>query len=40
MHRSQLPDAQRLLVDEMIRYKRQFEAVRDASMHELDSFWP
>ena len=27
------------MVEEMIKYKRQFEAVRDLSMHELGSFW-
>ncbi|KAL3904845.1 MAG: hypothetical protein SGPRY_011137, partial [Prymnesium sp.] len=32
-------DLERALVKEMISYKRQFEAVRDASSHELSSFW-
>lgn len=40
IHRSQLPsEMERALVDEMIRYKRQFEAVRDSQKHELDTFW-
>ena len=38
-HRSQLPPDQKGLVDEMIRYKRQFEAVRDSEEHELGTFW-
>ena len=38
-HRSQLPINEKGLVDEMIRYKRQFEAVRDSDEHELGSFW-
>ena len=39
-HRSQLPStAEKGLVDEMVRYKRQFEAVRDSGAHELASFW-
>ena len=28
-----------LLIEEMSRYKKQFEAVRDAKTHELDTFW-
>ena len=39
IHRTQLPAAERAMVEEMIKYKRQFEAVRDLSMHELGSFW-
>lgn len=40
IHRSQLTVSnERALIDEMIRYKRQFEAVRDSDKHELDSFW-
>ena len=43
VHRTQLSGDERLLVDEMLSYKRQFEAVRDAThatcAHELDSFW-
>lgn len=35
----QLPELERNLVKEMVTYKRQFEAVRDASSHELESFW-
>jgi hypothetical protein len=39
-HRSQLAERDQLgLVDEMVRYKRQFEAVRDSNEHELGSFW-
>ena len=39
-HRTQLPEKQEKgLVDEMIRFKRQFEAVRDSAAHELDTFW-
>jgi cytidine deaminase len=39
MHRTQLREVERGLVDEMVRYKRQFEAVRDSNSHELESFW-
>ena len=43
VHRTQLTGDARALVDEMLSYKRQFEAVRDAAAeseaHELDSFW-
>ena len=39
-HRSQLfENDDKLLVEEMVKYKRQFEAIRDAQSHELDSFW-
>jgi len=38
-HRSQLADFEKGIVEEMVRYKRQFEAVRDSSEHELGSFW-
>jgi len=39
-HRSQLTYAEdKGLVEEMVRYKRQFEAVRDADSHELGTFW-
>ena len=38
-HRSQLGATEKAVVDEMIRYKRQFEAVRDSNDHELGSFW-
>ena len=40
VHRSALrKEDYKGLVDEMIRYKRQFEAVRDSDHHELGSFW-
>ena len=39
IHRTQLPAAERAIVEDMIKYKRQFEAVRDLSIHELGSFW-
>ena len=32
-------DADKRIVEEMVRYKRQFEAVRDSNEHELGSFW-
>lgn len=38
-HRSQLGEVERALVQEMIRYKRQFEAVRESNEHELGTFW-
>ena len=38
-HRSQLGPDDKGLVDEMVRYKRQFEAVRDSDTHELTTFW-
>jgi cytidine deaminase len=39
-HKSSLQkDEYKGLVNEMIRYKRQFEAIRDSEDHELGSFW-
>jgi len=38
-HRSQLAELEKGLVQEMIRYKRQFEAVRESNEHELGTFW-
>lgn len=35
----QMGELERGLVREMASYKRQFEAVRDANSHELESFW-
>ena len=40
VHRLQLTSAEEKgLVDEMVQYKRQFEAVRDSNTHELGTFW-
>ncbi|KAL1527955.1 hypothetical protein AB1Y20_009326 [Prymnesium parvum] len=36
---NQMGELERGLVREMASYKRQFEAVRDANSHELESFW-
>jgi len=38
-HVTALDPFQRRLAAEMMSYKRQFEAVRDAEEHELESFW-
>ena len=38
-HASTLPAKEKRLVEDMVRYKRQFEAIRDADEHELTSFW-
>eukprot|EP00966_Prymnesium_polylepis_P031453 731517-Prymnesium_polylepis.1 len=34
-----MAELERGLVHDMVSYKRQFEAIRDATTHELDSFW-
>ena len=40
VHRLQLTSAEEKgLVNEMVQYKRQFEAVRDSNNHELGTFW-
>lgn len=39
MHRSQIPKEYTPLVEDMMRYKRQFEAIRDCQSHELETFW-